>query len=418
MSANVNRPDTLYPELLKRDYVLLVDDELPILYVLSAILIRHGYHPVMSTTAENALARIEKYKPTLILLDFDMPRLNGLEVCRILKADESTAGIPIIFISGRKDISDKIQAFDTGAVDFIEKPFLAQEVLARVAAHVKLKHTTNELSQLLRSNNNLLLEILPSIFAERIQNGEQQPVIQCPDTSVLFCDIARFTTMAAKMSPSKVVSFLSQVYSELDELAEKYQLEKIKTIGDSYLAAAGVTVPMADHASTIADFALECSSSLKALERKLEIPISFRIGIDSGPLAAGIIGSKRPAFDIWGDTVNTASRMESTCPENQIQISSQTKKLLGGAYQFGRYHSINVKGKGKMNTYCLLAKGELQDMDEAKGADSKNDEAGGPSKNQPERMPETSGMVADNEKGCAQHASAVDPDTRPQKLRA
>ena len=204
----------------------------------------------------------------------------------------------------------------------------------------------------------LLLNILPKKIADRLKADNKAIADGFSEVTVLFSDIVGFTKMSERLSPEQLVRWLNEVFSSFDDMAEEFGVEKIKTIGDAYMVVGGLH-GKADHATAIADMALRMQSSMKAFGAKLGEDVSVRIGINSGPVVAGVIGKKKFIYDVWGDTVNTASRMESHSTPGSIQVTEETYALLKDAYAFEGRGEIEVKGKGKMNTYFLLSKGNL-----------------------------------------------------------
>ena len=158
------------------------------------------------------------------------------------------------------------------------------------------------------------------------------------------------------MAPQVLVSLLDVVFSECDALVEKYGLEKVKTIGDAYMVVGGIPVRTADHAERMADFALDMSAAVERLRMTLQAPVQFRIGINRGPIVAGVIGNKRTIYDVWGDTVNVASRMESLGVPGRIQVTPSFRDRLDGRYAFESRGEIEVKGKGIMSTHFLVGR--------------------------------------------------------------
>jgi class 3 adenylate cyclase len=173
------------------------------------------------------------------------------------------------------------------------------------------------------------------------------------EVTVLFADIVNFTEYAAAISASDLVNCLNDIFSEFDRLVDLYDLEKIKTIGDSYMAVGGLPIPSKDHAVAIAEMALEMQISIQKFKRLDGSPFSLRIGIHTGQAIAGVIGTKKFIYDLWGDTVNVASRMESHGVAGCIQVTEATYQILKNKYRLEQRNAINIKGKGEMITYLL-----------------------------------------------------------------
>lgn len=204
-----------------------------------------------------------------------------------------------------------------------------------------------KLSEERERSEQLLLQVLPAEVAAELKETGKTKARRFDEVSVLFADTVGFTPLAAQMEPEAVVDKLNEVFTFFDSLVEKYGCEKIHTVGDAYMVAAGLPVPREDHANALAAVALEM------LEFDRSGPLSFRIGINSGPAVAGVIGSMKFQYDIWGDTVNTASRMESHGEPGRIQISEATRDLIKDSYQCVPRGPIEVKGKGRLNTWFL-----------------------------------------------------------------
>jgi guanylate cyclase len=205
-------------------------------------------------------------------------------------------------------------------------------------------------------SDDLLHNILPDEIAARLKTERSMIADDFPQASVLFADVVGFTPMSAGMSPPQLVGLLNAVFTKFDEFVEDLGLEKIKTVGDEYMVASGVPVPRDDHAAALAELALRILDHVAA-NKFGGHRIQMRIGIHSGPVVAGIIGTHQFAYDLWGDTVNTASRMESEGVPGQIQITPATYALLSGnGYSFERRGEISVKGKGDMETWLLVGR--------------------------------------------------------------
>lgn len=202
----------------------------------------------------------------------------------------------------------------------------------------------------------LLHNILPVPIATRLKRGEKTIADHFPSVSIFFADIVEFTPKSEKLPPEEIVTFLNSLFSMFDFLTEKYGLEKIKTIGDSYMVAAGIPEQKENHAELIADFALEVISNLDEYNMTNNQDIKLRIGINTGSVVAGVIGFKKYIYDIWGDCVNTASRMESSGLPGKIQTTQNTYDLLKDKYEFERRDETFIKGKGRVVTYFLKGK--------------------------------------------------------------
>ena len=181
---------------------------------------------------------------------------------------------------------------------------------------------------------------------------------QYDDVSVLFADIVNFTQYAGAVSPSQLVTKLNEIFFKFDELTDRYGLEKIKTIGDAYMVVGGLPEPKPDHTETIAALALDMLSTIKDIERADGVPFSLRIGIHSGPVVAGVIGKSKFAYDLWGDTVNIASRMESNGTVDSIQVSDAVYRVLQDKFSFRKRGTVDIKGIGAVETYYLLARSD------------------------------------------------------------
>ncbi|MBA3542733.1 MAG: HAMP domain-containing protein [Deltaproteobacteria bacterium] len=213
---------------------------------------------------------------------------------------------------------------------------------------------TSELYAEQQTSERLLLNVLPAPIAERLKHGESLIVDRFDAVSVMFADLVGFTAMSAVTTPEELVTMLNELFSMMDRLAEKHGLEKIKTIGDAYMVVAGVPQPIADHAVAITHMGIDIVEGIAAYARKIGRPLSIRIGIHSGSVVAGVIGTKKFIYDLWGDTVNTASRMESHGLAGRVHVSDVTYRLLKDQFDFEERGTIEVKGKGPMTTYLLV----------------------------------------------------------------
>jgi guanylate cyclase len=202
----------------------------------------------------------------------------------------------------------------------------------------------------------LLLNILPRSIADKLKAQPQTIADAFTSASILFADVADFTPMAERMEPVRVVEMLDQLFGHFDDLAERYELEKIKTMGDCYMAAAGIPVPREDHARAVALMALDMLEAVREQGAMASLGFELRIGINSGPVVAGVIGRKRFLYDLWGDAVNTAGRMQTEGTPGRIQITAATHELLKDEFVCEPRGSVTVKGKGAMETWYLIGR--------------------------------------------------------------
>jgi adenylate cyclase len=202
----------------------------------------------------------------------------------------------------------------------------------------------------------LLLNVLPRPIAERLKAEPQTIADQFTSASILFADVVDFTRRSEQLSPAEVVGVLDHLFSHFDMLAERYEVEKIKTIGDAYMVAAGVPSPRSDHARALALMALDMVDAMHSQDGVAHLGLELRIGINSGPVVAGVIGRKRFLYDLWGDAVNVASRMESQGSPGRIQVTRATRDLIGDEFVCEPRGTISIKGKGEMETWYLMAR--------------------------------------------------------------
>jgi class 3 adenylate cyclase len=204
----------------------------------------------------------------------------------------------------------------------------------------------------------LLLNVLPAPIATRLKAGEEVIADAFAEVTVLFADLVDFTRRSRQVSPAQVVATLNELFSAFDRLAQRHGLEKIKTIGDAYMVAGGLPQPRPDHAQAVAEMALAMQAEVARRTDPSGQPLQVRIGIDTGPVEAGVIGTSKFSYDLWGDTVNTASRMESHGLAGCIQVTARTYQRLRDGYQFQRRGPIPVRGMGEMDTWFLLARNQ------------------------------------------------------------
>ena len=353
--------------------VLVVDDSRTLRKVLVRELRQIG--PMQIEEASDGVEALEILQARtfdLVLLDMEMPELDGLGVLTALKESGQLSGLPVIVISSAEEIDKTVKCIEMGAEDYLPKTFNPILLRARILSSFEKKRfrdlEKDYLEQLQKEkellqmeqmkSERLILNILPKPIAERLKKNEKNISSSYEDVTILFSDIVGFTQMSSLLTPSDLVALLNDLFTRFDKRAESLGLEKIKTIGDAYMAAGGVPVPRADHADIVADMALGMLEDLAEFNRGNQMSLQMRIGLNSGPVVAGIIGFTKFSYDLWGSTVNVASRMESSSVIGKIQISPSTAKALSGRFDLQGREVIEVKGIGKVLTHFLLKRSD------------------------------------------------------------
>jgi len=340
--------------------VLVVEDAPVNRKILAQLLIRQGYDVLTADSGEAALAQIQKTRPDLIILDILMPGMDGYATCKQLKTDRATCDIPVIFISSLDATTDKIDGFAAGGVDYITKPFQPAEVLARITTHLRLCHLQRKLEEQNRQleeekhkSEALLRNVLPARVArELLATGTCKPQL-FTETTVCFTDIVGFTPASSRLAPEVIIHELNEIFTGFDRITLHNHCERMKTIGDAYLFVCGIPELNPMHAQNVAQAALEMIEFLRKRSLKAEHGWQIRVGIHSGPLVGGVVGTEKYLYDIFGDTVNIAARMEKLSQPMQVNVSSATHSLLKDAFSLAAGKEVEMKGKGKQTMYTL-----------------------------------------------------------------
>jgi class 3 adenylate cyclase/CheY-like chemotaxis protein len=340
--------------------ILVVDDDGSNRDLLRRRLLHEGHQVVLASNGPEALSLLEREPIDLILLDLLMPGMNGIEVLERLKADRRWHAIPVVMISGLHEIDAVMRCIEAGAEDYLPKPFDLVLLRARINAGLERKRwRERERDFLLRlraekdRSEALLRNILPDPIVLRLNEGEAVIADRFDQVAILFADIVGFTPAAAQMTPANVVAVLDRLFSAFDELAVRHGVEKIKTIGDSYMAATGLPTPTSDHVGRMAEFALDMLDAVARHNEMIGTAFEIRVGMHTGPVVAGIIGRHKFIYDVWGDTVNIASRLESQGYPGRIQVSEAIKDALEDRYQFQPRGLLSLRGRGEAVTYLL-----------------------------------------------------------------
>jgi adenylate cyclase len=343
-----------------RGRILVVDDARINRTLLETHITEAGHDVVTAADGAQALELLARDSFDVVFLDLLMPGVSGFDVLFAMKKDDRLEHVPVIVVSAVEDTGSIARCIEMGALDYIEKPFNPVLLQARLLAALAQKRLRNaeerhlaELRREQRRTEDVLFNVLPRAVAERLKRGEREVVQSVDSATVLFADLANFTAFAAESDPREVLLTLNTIFSAFDALLERSPAEKIKTIGDEYMVAHGVISPEPDHALVVARVALEMLDELARLSGSLPVPMSMRIGIHSGPLVAGVIGTRKLAFDLWGDTVNTAHRIQSTGELNQVVVSETTQRLLGRAFRTQSRGPTPLRGRSALETFVI-----------------------------------------------------------------
>jgi class 3 adenylate cyclase len=330
--------------------ILVVDDRPANIEVVHNTL-RDTYVIKIATSGARALdlARVVP-RPDLILLDVVMPEMDGYEVCSRLKSDPVTSDIPIIFVTGKTDAEDETKGLDLGAVDYIHKPFVPLVVQARVRTHLALRQAHEQLTEEKGKVDRLLDNILPAHAVAEIKLTGSVVPRRFENVAVLFSDLVGFTNYCDQHPPEEVVRELGNLLGAFEGCVRRHGLEKIKTIGDAFLATAGLLERVGDPLHAAVSCALAISDEARRSGRGWQV----RSGIHLGPVMAGIVGQERFQFDVWGDTVNVASRLTGAASPGGVGLTEQMSASLRG-FAISPRGAVELKGKGSVRIIEVTA---------------------------------------------------------------
>jgi adenylate cyclase len=347
-------------ETVRSSRILVVDDNAANRDVLARRLTREGHQVVTAANGASALELVARQEFDLVLLDLIMPEMSGFEVLRRLKAAQHTGDVPVIVISALDELDSVVRCIEAGAEDYLTKPFNPVLLRARIGASLEKKWLRDrekkfieDLEQERRRSESLLLNILPQSIVNRLREGETIIADRITEATILFCDLVGFTALSQDLPPDRTIDLLTRIFSAFDRLAAEHGVEKIKTIGDAYMVAAGIPEAQSDHAIRIAMLAPRLLAAVDDIAKATDLKLQARVGVHTGPIVAGVIGTHKFVYDVWGDTVNTASRMESQSVPGRIQVSAATRIALGDRFKCETRGMTEIKGKGMMETYFL-----------------------------------------------------------------
>lgn len=335
--------------------ILVVDDDDNNRFTLVQRLKREGYENIaVACHGQDALAQLAAAAFDLVLLDVMMPGMDGIDVLTAMKADRSLRHIPVVMISAVNDLERVVRCIELGAEDYLPKPFNKVLLRARVGACLEKKHLRDQeqahLSELERQRtrlDGLLHAILPApAVAELEVTGHVKPR-RYSEVAVLFCDVAGFTAYCDAHAPETVIAHLQHLVDVFERLAIDNGLEKIKTIGDAFLATGGLLLPHSDPIRS----GIACAFALIEEARKGPAGWEMRCGLHIGPVVAGIIGRSKFSFDLWGDTVNVAARLAAIGSPGYVHLSESASRRVGGRWALEPLGPVPLRGKGEMPVF-------------------------------------------------------------------
>jgi adenylate cyclase len=345
--------------------ILIVDDNDDNRYTLQLLLETEGYSRLATASGGyEALEMLKKEKFGLVLLDMMMPDLNGDEVLKVIKGNPETRDVSVVILSADTDTERISKCIEIGADDYLPKPFNPTILRARISSELRKRSLRSmeqeyieRIEQEKKHSAALLRNVLPPEIAARLRGGETNIADHFEEATIIFTDVVSFTKITARMKAFEIVSCLNRLFTEFDQLADEVGGEKIKTIGDSYMVAVGLPAPRRNHGRIAAKLALDFVAAAQRLQASLPVPFPIRVGVHSGPVMAGVIGTTKFAYDVWGDTVNIAARIEAASHPNRVLVSAATAKHLDKDFKLEGPNQIETKEKRLVDTFFITRSG-------------------------------------------------------------
>jgi class 3 adenylate cyclase len=338
--------------------LLIVDDNELNRDMLTRRLQRLGYKVSCADNGREALKKMRSQSFDLLLLDIMMPGMDGFEVLEELKADPSLREIPVIVLSASDQLNHVVKCIQMGAKDYLSKPFNPVLLQARIGSCLERKRLRDKETSYLRQieqqkqrSDELLHVILPHDIAAELKATHVVQPRRFEKVGILFCDVVGFTTYSDRHPPEEILSHLQTLVEAFEQLCLEYNLEKIKTIGDAFMATAGLLTPLENPAL----HCVRCGLKMVALAQTLPARWQVRVGVHVGPVVAGVVGRRKYQYDIWGDAVNTAARMQGAASPGSLCVNKETWNLVAERCSGRSLGHINVKGKGEQELFLVDA---------------------------------------------------------------
>lgn len=348
--------------------ILIVDDEHTNISLLRQILEVAGYTNIRALTDSREVVKTyQEFEPDVLLLDLSMPHLDGFQVMEHLKRLEQNSYLPVLVLTALKDPRTRLRALGSGAKDFLQKPFDPMEVRLRMRNILEVRLLYKRLESGYRVTERLLNNVLPSFVMDELKATGSYIPLRHEDTTVMFTDFQGFSRLTQVLPPQQLLEELEVCFTYFDRTIQRYSLEKVKTIGDGYLCAGGLPNGSRTHPGDAVLAALEMVRFVQSRRQEMEVTgrpyWAVRIGIHTGPVVAGVIGKNRATYDIWGETVNIAKRIEESAEPDAVTISATTYSRVHSLFSCHFQKTVHAKNIGDIDTYRVEGiKEELSEM--------------------------------------------------------
>jgi class 3 adenylate cyclase/CheY-like chemotaxis protein len=343
-------------DFVKSFTILILDDDVDLLHLVEKVLDKEGFDVITCALPSSAQVVLGQRMVDLILLDCNMPGMHGSEFLVWLKNNERTATIPVVMLSGDSTLDNINECLSLGAEDYFVKPMNMKAMKNRIHVFLNTKKAETDRIQLGQANK-ILSDILPEQTINEIKRFDQSKPRLYEGCGIMFCDIVGFTTICSELEPDQVIEYFEEITCFYEELNKQYGLEKIKTMGDAFISVSG----MLQKADDVVAPCLACAKDLMRGVRKLDSGWKLRIGIHYGPIMGGVVGKDKLFFDIWGDTVNTSSRLQGLGDPEQIILSESAYKTCRPK-EAKALGLRELKGKDQLMNVYLIEMGDIKDV--------------------------------------------------------
>ncbi|CAB5133165.1 Chemotaxis regulator - transmits chemoreceptor signals to flagellar motor components CheY [Olavius algarvensis associated proteobacterium Delta 3] len=344
--------------------ILVVDDVRLDREILRHHLEAQGHHPVLAENGQQAMQILEQRRFDLVLLDIVMPVMDGYQVLERMKSHPRLRHMPVIVVSAVEETMSVVRCIEMGAEDYLTKPFNRVLLSARISNCLQKKHLRDQEQFFLKNiaedkerPEHLMKSVIPKTFSSRLKKDKRPIVDYFTEITIMFANIVDIEDLSEEPASQETIQMMDGLFDRFDHIALQHNLEKVKTIGDSYMVVGGIPSPFRHHAEAVAGMALDIQEILIRFRLPSNEPLSMRIGIHTGPVRVGILESGKFSYDLWGETVTAASALESLGIPDQIQVSGPVYERLKDEFTFvEREDRVAVSGMENETTYLLTGR--------------------------------------------------------------